>query len=135
MNQSFPEKFIFIVVGWLVFCIHTGLSHPLCSFRKTKTEEQLKNSDADLDQLQPPFNAPSGCQRLTFCLLVPALSLLTSVTYISVVNIIETGPWAGASCSEIRNGPKDERPPGLALRKPASQGESQVIYRKVEEHE
>lgn len=58
------------------------------------------------------------------------------MTYISVVNIIEMGPGAVASCSEIRNDPKDESSPGgLSQRRPALQGESQVIYRKVGEHE
>lgn len=70
------------------------------------------------------------------CLISRALSKQTSVTYISAVNIIEMGPGAVASCSEIRHDPKDESlPGGLLQRRPASQGESQVIYRKVEEHE
>ncbi len=64
------------------------------------------------------------------------LSKPTSVTYISAVNIIEMGPRAVASCSEIRHGPKDESSPGgLWQRRLASQGESKVIYRKVEQHE
>lgn len=70
------------------------------------------------------------------CLLAYVLSKQTSVTYISTVNIIEMGPGAVASCSEIRHDPKDESPPGgLSQRRLALQGESQVIYRKVEEHE
>lgn len=70
------------------------------------------------------------------CLLAHALSKQTSVTYISTVKIIEMGPGAVASSSEIRHDPKDESPPGgLWQRRLVSQGESQVIYRKVEEHE
>lgn len=41
------------------------------------------------------------------------------MTYISAASIIETGPKAVASCSEIRNDPKDESPPGgLSQRRP-----------------
>ena len=46
------------------------------------------------------------------CLLARVLSKHTSVTYISAVNIIEMCPGAKASCSEIRNDPKDESLPG-----------------------
>lgn len=59
------------------------------------------------------------------CLLARVLSKKTSVTYISVVNIIELCPGAVASCSEIRNVPKDESPPGgFSQRRPSAQGET-----------
>lgn len=76
------------------------------------------------------------------CLLTHVLSKRTSVTYISAANIIETGPGAVASCSEIRHDPKDESlpaclPGGLSRRRPGlvGGGGAQVIYRKVKEHE
>lgn len=37
------------------------------------------------------------------------------MTYISAVNIIEIGPGAVASCSEMKDDPKDESTPGGSL--------------------
>lgn len=72
------------------------------------------------------------------CLPPCVLSKKTTVTYISTVNIIEMSLRAVASCSEIRHDPLDESLPGGSHAEEAGRAEgreSQVIYRKVGEHE